>query len=90
MKRWLLTPRHPKRRGDACRRSNRRKQGGAGVRDVQCRPVMTEIGRGVIPVPPKPLRFVLGESMWRVLKGQDAWEARRGLGRVESASGKIR
>ena len=74
----------------ACWRSNRRKQCGVGIRDVQCRPVRTEIGRGVIPVPPEPLRFELGESIRRALKAQDVWEARRGPGRMESASGKIR
>ena len=75
---------------DACRRSNRRKQCGVGVRDVQCGPVMTEIGRGVIPLPPEPMGFVLGERIRWGLKAQDAWEARRGSGVVESASGKIR
>ncbi len=44
----------------------------------------------MIPVPPEPLRFVLGESIRRVLKVQDAWEERRGSGVVESASGKTR
>ena len=75
---------------DACRRSNRRKQCGVGIRGVQCRPVRTEIGRGVIPVPPEPLRFELGESIRRALKAQDVWEARRGPGVVDGASGKIR
>ena len=75
---------------DACRRSNRRRQRGVGVRDAQCRLVWTEIGRGVIPPPPESLRFVLGESIRRALKAQYAWEARRGPGRMESASGKIR
>ena len=44
----------------------------------------------MIPLPPEPLRFVLGESIRRALKAQDAWEARRGPERMESASGKIR
>ncbi len=48
------------------------------------------VNRGVIPLPLEPLRFVLGESIRRALKAQDAWEARRGSGVVESASGKIR
>ncbi len=48
------------------------------------------VNRGVIPLPPDPLRFVLGESIRRALKAQDAWEARSGSGVVESASGKIR
>ena len=48
------------------------------------------VNRRVIPVPPEPLRFVLGESIRRVLKAQDAWEGRRGSGVVESASGNTR
>ncbi len=38
------------------------------------------VNRGVIPLPPEPLRFALGESIRRALKAQDAWEARRGAG----------
>ncbi len=38
------------------------------------------VNRGVVPLPPEPLRFVLGESIRRALKAQDAWEARRGSG----------
>ncbi len=48
------------------------------------------VNRRVIPVPPEPLRFVLGESIRRALKAQDAWEARKGTGVAESASGKSR
>ena len=43
-----------------------------------------------VPVPPEPLRFVLGESIRRALKAQDAWEERRGSGVVESAGGNTR
>ena len=57
---------------------------------MECRPGRTEIGRGVITLPPQPLRFVLGESIRRALKAQDVWEARRGPGVVDGASGKIR
>jgi len=46
------------------------------------------VNRRVIPVAPEPLRFVLGESIRRVLKAQDAWEERKGTGVVKSASGK--
>jgi len=38
------------------------------------------VNRGVIPLPPEPLRFALGESIRRALKAQDAWEARKGAG----------
>ncbi len=38
------------------------------------------VNRGVVPLPPEPLRFALGESIRRALKAQDAWEARRGAG----------
>ena len=44
----------------------------------------------MITLPPQPLRFVLGESIRRALKAQYAWEARRGPGVVDGASGKIR
>jgi len=38
------------------------------------------VNRGVIPLPPEPLRFALGEGIRRALKAQDAWEARKGAG----------
>ena len=38
------------------------------------------VNRGLIPLPPEPLRFALGESIRRALKAQDAWEARKGAG----------
>ena len=41
-------------------------------------------------MPPEPLRFELGEWIRRALKAQYAWEARRGPGVVDGASGKIR
>ncbi len=44
------------------------------------------VNRGVIPLPPEPLRFVLGESIRRALKAQDAWEARKRSGVGESAN----
>ena len=34
------------------------------------------VNRLVIPLPPEPLRFALGETMRGALKTQDAWEAR--------------
>jgi len=34
------------------------------------------INRNVIPLPPEPLRFALGEAMRNSLKALDAWEAR--------------
>ncbi len=34
------------------------------------------VNRRLIPLPPEPLRFALGESLRGVLKAQDAWEAR--------------
>ncbi len=36
------------------------------------------------------IQLGVGESIMRALKAQDAWEARRGPERMESASGKIR
>jgi glycine/D-amino acid oxidase-like deaminating enzyme len=36
------------------------------------------VNRRVIPIPPEPLRFALGEGIRRALRAQDAWEARRG------------
>jgi glycine/D-amino acid oxidase-like deaminating enzyme len=38
------------------------------------------VNRGVIPLPPEPLRFAFAEGIRRALKAQDAWEARRGVG----------
>ena len=38
------------------------------------------VNRGVIPLPPEPLRFALGQGIRRALKAQDAWEARKGAG----------
>lgn len=34
------------------------------------------VNRRVIPLPPEPLRFALGETARQALKAQDAWEAR--------------
>ncbi|HEU4759139.1 MAG TPA: FAD-binding oxidoreductase [Dehalococcoidia bacterium] len=34
------------------------------------------VNRRLIPLPPEPLRFALGETLRRVFKAQDAWEAR--------------
>jgi glycine/D-amino acid oxidase-like deaminating enzyme len=34
------------------------------------------VNRRVIPLPPEPLRFAVGESIRWALKAQDAWEAR--------------
>ncbi|MDO8615958.1 MAG: FAD-binding oxidoreductase [Dehalococcoidia bacterium] len=34
------------------------------------------VNRRVIPLPPEPLRFALGETLRAALKAQDAWEAR--------------
>ncbi len=48
---------------DACGRSNRRKQRGAGVRDVQCRPVWTEIGRIAAESAGHPLNPSQGHRM---------------------------
>lgn len=44
------------------------------------------VNRGVIPLPPEPLRFALAEGIRRVLKAQDAWEASRGAAVPESAN----
>ena len=57
---------------------------------MECRPGRTEIGRGEITLPQPPLRFVLRESIRRALKAQYTWEARRGPGVADGASGKIR
>jgi glycine/D-amino acid oxidase-like deaminating enzyme len=35
------------------------------------------VNRRMIPLPPEPLRFALGESLRRVFKAQDAWERAR-------------
>jgi hypothetical protein len=35
------------------------------------------VNRRVIPLPPEPLRFALGDSLRRTLAAQDAWEARK-------------
>jgi glycine/D-amino acid oxidase-like deaminating enzyme len=37
------------------------------------------VNRRVIPLPPEPLRFALGETMRGALKTQDAWESRGAL-----------
>ncbi len=38
------------------------------------------VNRGLIPLPPEPLRFAFGEGIRRALQAQDAWEARAGAG----------
>jgi len=38
------------------------------------------VNRRLIPLPPEPLRFALGEGLRGVLKAQDAWEARSAAG----------
>jgi glycine/D-amino acid oxidase-like deaminating enzyme len=43
------------------------------------------VNRRVIPAPPEPLRFALGESIRQALRAQDAWEARRGAGATAGA-----
>lgn len=35
------------------------------------------VNRWVIPLPPEPLRFALGDGLRRALAAQDAWEARK-------------
>jgi glycine/D-amino acid oxidase-like deaminating enzyme len=42
------------------------------------------VNRWVIPIPPEPLRFALGEGIRQALRAQDAWEARKG---AEAAAG---
>jgi hypothetical protein len=34
------------------------------------------VNRRVVPLPPEPLRFAVGESIRWALKAQDAWEGR--------------
>jgi len=34
------------------------------------------VNRRLIPLPPEPLRFALGETLRYIFKAQDAWEAR--------------
>jgi glycine/D-amino acid oxidase-like deaminating enzyme len=41
------------------------------------------VNRGVIPLPPEPLRFAFAEGVRRALKAQDAWEGRRRTGTAE-------
>ena len=36
------------------------------------------VNRRVIPLPPEPLRFALGEALRRALQAQDAWAGRSG------------
>ncbi len=43
------------------------------------------VNRWVMPSPPEPLRFALGESIRQALRAQDAWEARRGAGATAGA-----
>ena len=43
------------------------------------------VNRHVIPLPPEPLRFALGEGIRQALRAQDAWEARRGAGPAPGA-----
>ncbi len=43
------------------------------------------VNRRVIPLPPEPLRFALGEGIRQALRAQDAWEARRGAGPAPGA-----
>ncbi len=43
------------------------------------------VNRGVIPLPPEPLRFAVAETIRRVLRAQDAWEARNGPAASEGA-----
>lgn len=38
------------------------------------------VNRWVIPAPPEPLRFALGQGVRQALRAQDAWEGRRGAG----------
>lgn len=45
------------------------------------------VNRRVLPLPPEPLRFALGESLRYVFKAQDAWEARRRTAAAGGASG---
>jgi hypothetical protein len=35
------------------------------------------VNRRVIPLPPEPLRFAIGDGLRRTLAVQDAWEARK-------------
>lgn len=48
--------------------------------DSVCGEPVEPRNRWVIPTPPKPLRFVLGEGIRQALRAQDAWEGRRGSG----------
>ncbi len=42
------------------------------------------VNRRLIPLPPEPLRFALGETLRRLFKAQDAWESRRSSPPAES------
>ncbi len=44
------------------------------------------VNRRLIPLPPEPLRFVLGEGLRHVFKAQDAWEARSAAAAEKSKS----
>jgi glycine/D-amino acid oxidase-like deaminating enzyme len=45
------------------------------------------VNRRLIPLPPEPLRFALGEGLRYVFKAQDAWEARRAAASARVAGG---
>ena len=44
------------------------------------------VNRRLVPLPPEPLRFALGEGLRHVFKAQDAWEARSAAAAAKSKS----